>query len=162
MWVSEEERNYHAGQEKRWEAIKASRKGKRKSKKSRKKRRDLRSKNRAEIVASEKRCRAYLKDFWDIFNTGKVDKMRLLQIAANPGWSRIDNAFRLRLRKAFSRQYTQYLVGISEECAICCGRKWIEKHHIVPLAYGGINDNLNLLGICMPCHDEIHPWMKGN
>ena len=81
-------------------------------------------------------------------------------MAANPGWPRVDNALRLRLRKEFSKRYAQYLVGISDECAICSGRRWTEKHHIIPLSHGGINDNVNLMGICVPCHDEIHPWMK--
>jgi len=130
-----------------------------KPKKSKRKRSKKR-RRRAFIHPYEERCRSYLKDFWEIFNAGKLDRMRLVQMASNPGWSRVDNGLRLRLRKDFSKRYTQYLVGIAEECAICSGRRWTEKHHIIPLAFGGINDNLNLMGICMECHNEIHPWMK--
>lgn len=136
-----------------------------KPKKKKKKRKQHKRKHKHRraffIHPYELRCRKYLRDFWDLFNTGKLDRLRLVCMAANPGWCRVDEGLRLRLRKDFSKRYTQYLVGISEECAICGSRRWTEKHHIIPLAFGGINDNLNLMGICIPCHDEIHPWMKG-
>jgi len=30
-----------------------------------------------------------------------------------------------------------------------------EVHHIYPLDWGGTNDQLNLLGLCKPCHSRI-------
>jgi hypothetical protein len=108
----------------------------------------------------ESRCRAYLKDFWDVFNSGVLSRSNLVRMASHPGWARIDKGLLKRLRKDFKKQYWQYLQGIDPECAICGARRWVEKHHIVPLCFGGINDNLNLMGICLICHNEIHPWMK--
>lgn len=126
------------------------------------KRADLRAKLQPELQRNSARCQKYLVAFWTAFNESKsgFERMDLLKEAANPPWQRISPSLLLSLRRQFRRRYTQYLVGISEECAICSGQKWREKHHIVPLSYGGINDNANLLGICMGCHDEIHPWMK--
>ena len=86
MWVSEAERNYHAGQEKSWEQIKARNgKKKKKTKKNRKKARALTARFRVELQDRERKCRAYLKEFWDIFNTKKLDPMGLVHMAANPG-----------------------------------------------------------------------------
>jgi hypothetical protein len=130
-----------------------------KKKKNRKHKRRNHAKNRF-IHPYESRCRSYLKDFWDIFNSGKLNRMNLVHMASDPGWARIDKGLLRRLRKDFNKQRWQYLEGIGPECAICCADRWIEKHHVIPLCFGGINDNLNLMGICLNCHNEIHPWMK--
>jgi hypothetical protein len=107
------------------------------------------------------RCRALLDRFWIDFNRTEDgdERLQLLEMAANPPWARVAKELRLKLRKEFRIRYKTLLDGIGEECGVC-PNEWREKHHIVPLAYGGINENINLIAICLECHDAIHPWLK--
>ena len=34
------------------------------------------------------------------------------------------------------------------------------RHHILLIKNGGGNHNMNLIGLCQPCHKAIHPWIK--
>jgi hypothetical protein len=110
---------------------------------------------------NEARCREYLRKFWIDFNRTEDgdERLQLLSMAANPPWARVTKELRLKLRRQFQIRYKTLLDAIGEECGVC-PNEWREKHHIVPLAYGGINEDINLLAICLECHDAIHPWMR--
>jgi len=41
-------------------------------------------------------------------------------------------------------------------CAICSAKKYIHRHHIIPLGKGGINMKLNLIALCRVCHKKVH------
>jgi hypothetical protein len=110
----------------------------------------------------EIRCHRYLKKFWPEFNLypEKESRIRLLKAAANPAWQRVPDKLRLSLRSEYERKKWKLLNMPPSECACCSEEGVKERHHIIPLAFGGINDELNLIGIGIKCHTEIHPWMK--
>lgn len=41
-----------------------------------------------------------------------------------------------------------------------CGNPAHVRHHIVQLQNGGINSKKNLVSLCNPCHEQIHPWLS--
>lgn len=45
---------------------------------------------------------------------------------------------------------------------ICCGKSGSHRHHIIQLQHGGKNDKNNVVPICVKCHSDIHPWMRGD
>jgi len=126
----------------------------------RKKRKDKKTRLREEMLSASERTTQYLATFWPKFNavTNNADRLTLLKRAANPGWGRVTEELRRFLRASFGRKAYQMLVVPIEQCA-CCENRPQEKHHIVPLSYGGINEELNLIFICETCHNAIHPWM---
>lgn len=44
-------------------------------------------------------------------------------------------------------------------CFVCLNEAHA-RHHIIQLKNGGINSKKNLVSLCDPCHELIHPWMK--
>lgn len=137
---------------------------KRKKRKGKKERRRFKKHRKAAQQDITPRIVEYKKaidEFWITFNGCKTthDRLQLLCRFANPPWKRIDNNLRLLMRKKFGRNWSKLLAGIGPECGCCEVNRWTEKHHIVPLGYGGLNENRNLLAICPTCHDVIHPWM---
>ena len=161
MWISDYERQYHKEQEEAWKRHRAWRQGPKKNRRKHKKQKRGKESTKLERQMSERRTRQYLVMFWQCFNAAETDPRRLeiLKAAANPGWARVTRKFRERLRLEFHRKYQELLAVPIEKCG-SCDRKPKEKHHIVPLSHGGINENVNLILICTECHDEIHPWMK--
>lgn len=137
------------------------RKSKAEKRKKRKERQYRRNFLKAEKKGAEGRCRTYLKEFWPKFSTAEsnTERLFLLTRAANPGWGRVTEYLRKALRKEFQSRYRKLLTVPIEQCPTC-GLRPKEKHHVIPLAFGGINEDINLILICMACHDEIHPWMK--
>lgn len=161
MWISDEERRYHAEQESNWQRIR-----RRKSKQPKKQRRWEKQRSKQQIKMwrseSEKRCREYLKEFWPKFSAAqsKQERLELLKAAANPGWALVHKRLKQSIRGRYLNNKVPLLPKEIVQCGCCIGGRAREQHHIIPVAYGGINDTINLLKICLDCHDEIHPWMK--
>lgn len=44
-------------------------------------------------------------------------------------------------------------------CLLCQGKAQV-RHHLFQLQNGGYNLPLNIIGLCRPCHAEIHPWLS--
>jgi len=111
---------------------------------------------RAEVL-----CLTYLKVFWPRFSAAVSDSERLglLKAAAkDPGWERVSEDLRKYLRQKFTKMGFRLLDVPVDKCGVCDNPPK-EKHHIVPLYFGGINANDNLIMICCECHNAIHPWM---
>ena len=110
----------------------------------------------------------YLKRFWTRFNKPGIDvaaRLALLQHAANAeNWPETHHEIVWNRRWAFQSNYDLFLVDIEEvleaPCQLCRSAPWRNKHHIVPLQCGGINDDLNLIALCVHCHTAIHPHMQ--
>jgi len=131
-------------------------------KKRKKKKRDKEQRLQKEKQEAAHRCRAYLAHFWPRFELagGDLNRLELLRRAAHiPGWPRVSHDLNKRLRHEFRRKAHRLLSVPIEKCATCEAVPR-EKHHIVPLCFGGINEDVNLVLICIGCHDFIHPWMK--
>ena len=45
------------------------------------------------------------------------------------------------------------------KCAKCGSKENIEIHHMIPLAMGGTNDEINLIPLCHSCHKKIHAYI---
>lgn len=118
--------------------------------------------NSTELKDRQAKARKFLETFWQAFEALPTSAMRLacLNKAARPKWPRVCPELRKKLRQEFARRYSYLLAEIDEYCGVCGDGVWKEKHHIVPLSHGGLNENINLIAICKHCHDEIHPWMK--
>lgn len=43
---------------------------------------------------------------------------------------------------------------------LVCGSANVQRHHIIQIQNGGRNEKRNIISLCIPCHAEIHPWMK--
>lgn len=114
-----------------------------------------------ELQRCAKRCEEYLPEFWRKFGSATCEeRMVLLKQAANPPWVRVSHAASRQLRKQFVNMGWKYLhLSIAETCATCNNPPQ-ERHHVIPVCFGGIATALNLILICNACHDEIHPWMK--
>jgi hypothetical protein len=114
------------------------------------------------LMDRQRKARQFLEAFWPEFekmpNTDL--RLKLLRKAANPPWPRIDDRVRMKLRRDFARKWVFLLTEIDAYCGVCGNMRWKEKHHVVPLSHGGLNENLGLLAICIKCHEEIHPWLK--
>lgn len=159
MWVSEEERNYRRMQEMSWGKIRQLH---RKGKVSKKVKRLRKEKAQRAKIESNKRCAEYLESFWPKFSAAcPKERLALLKVAANPPWSRVSDSMRQSIRDSYSAKRWKYLNFPIEECGCCGEERATEKHHIIPVAFGGINSDFNLIKIGNRCHEEIHPWLRG-
>lgn len=131
-------------------------------KRNKKQRRRERQQTQQEQQIAEAKTRKYLTEFWwkfNLVNTYK-DRMDLLKMAANPPWPRVTAKLHTKLRGKYRKLFWKLLAFDIQECVVCNERRAEEKHHIVPLSFGGINEDIGLLKICLQCHETIHPWMK--
>ena len=42
-----------------------------------------------------------------------------------------------------------------KQCAFCGSKKTLEEHHMIPLMFGGDNDERNLIYLCHKCHAQV-------
>jgi hypothetical protein len=68
---------------------------------------------------------------------------------------------RLKERRALFDKHKDWKLPLepNTKCIVCNNTAQL-RHHIVQLRNGGTNGHLNLIPLCVPCHEEIHPWMK--
>lgn len=57
-----------------------------------------------------------------------------------------------------NRKHLKRFTGF-KYCFVCTKRPEV-RHHIIWLKNGGRNHKKNIMGLCRPCHAEIHPWLK--
>ena len=50
---------------------------------------------------------------------------------------------------------------IGNICKICQEKESLDRHHIIPIANGGVSIKENIIGICRKCHSEIHHFEVG-
>lgn len=50
--------------------------------------------------------------------------------------------------------------GICQKCKKQFKYEDTHCHHVLELSEGGTNHPSNLKTVCVPCHEEIHPYMK--
>jgi hypothetical protein len=114
--------------------------------------RGTRSGNRAHMTPEHQRarCALYLNRFWKRYEAPGADQLALLREAAAPGWAPIDENDRLALRVQYAVDYEAFLAGSGKRCQLCQRADWDVRHHVVPLLYGGINADLNLIALCDP------------
>lgn len=126
-----------------------------------KNKRNRRERQRMESTGKT-RCEEYLKAFWFKYPRAASTEERILLLsqAANPPWERISPELLKSLRARYVRRSWKFLDAEILECGACVSAKADVKHHIVPIAFGGINSDINLLKICDGCHRLIHPWMS--
>lgn len=104
----------------------------------------------------------YLGRFWKRWEAPNADRLALLMEAATPEWEPVGHGERLTLRHQFEANYGEFLADIDGWCQLCRRDSWDVKHHVVPLEWGGINADLNLIAICHSCHTHIHPWLMNS
>lgn len=163
MWVSDQERLYHANQDANWERMKKRKcKAPRRKKIKQKEKKRLKKQLKIWRSQSEKRCREYLQGFWPKFAVAqsKEEKLVLLKAAAHPGWDMIHGRLAQSIRNRYVNKKVPMLPKEIVECGCCTEGRAREQHHIVPVAYGGINEPMNILKICLECHNLIHPWLR--
>lgn len=135
-----------------------------KKKQQKKKTKHRRKRERLELsdIPNVDKYRDLINRFWNNFEGLPNTQMRLdyLRSVSNPGWPRVSEEVRLKLRKQFAKRYRMLLVNIDDQCGVCGDGVWHEKHHVIPLSYGGMNESLNLIAICESCHNKIHPWLE--
>ena len=61
-------------------------------------------------------------------------------------------------RKSEYRRIKECLCEKDLPCFVC-GSYSRNRHHIIQLKYGGINECFNLVTLCDICHGKIHPWL---
>jgi hypothetical protein len=52
------------------------------------------------------------------------------------------------------------LMKIKGDCYACRLNPAVLRHHVRPICNGGGNGKDNLVRLCEPCHEELHPWLK--
>jgi 5-methylcytosine-specific restriction endonuclease McrA len=45
-------------------------------------------------------------------------------------------------------------------CVVCETRRTRHIHHLITLANNGANGEKNLVGLCIQCHQKVHPWLR--
>jgi len=101
----------------------------------------------------------YLRRFWPRWTAPNANRYSLLLEAASPDWEPIDWRLMVEARAVFEGNYAELLADVGDRCQLCGNDRWSAKHHIVPLEYGGINADNNMIALCHVCHAAIHPWM---
>ena len=94
---------------------------------------------------------------FEIHKASKEDAIEKLKVVAE----RVESnsiAYEAR-RKSFDRNKYKYHKQW-KKCAVCKKNNVDHIHHMIMLKNGGSNHPSNLIGVCMECHIEIHPWMK--
>lgn len=109
----------------------------------------------------------YLVDFWKEFGSGtrKLPSKRSPKetMAALIKMSKIVLVYNnSHDRKGFERK--KIISGGYRNFKLCfvCRSPAQSRHHIILLKNGGRNVKKNIVGLCRPCHAEIHPWLKNS
>ena len=95
----------------------------------------------------------HLDRFWHGISVG-ADKLKSLKSYLDV---RVVNYTKYETRrKRFAKvRYTR------TSCFIC-NEKANHRHHIILLKHGGSNHSKNVIQLCRPCHNELHPWLVLN
>jgi 5-methylcytosine-specific restriction endonuclease McrA len=104
-----------------------------------------------------------LNEFWWYVSQDTRYEVRmdwLQRVASTRVENRLDYVAQ---RKSFRRKRGDRIRRIKSTTVKCfaCGERRIElMHHVVQAQHGGSNAKRNQVGLCDPCHREVHPWMK--
>lgn len=60
-----------------------------------------------------------------------------------------------RNRVNLMRRREKYPIKHIRMCAFCGAKDNLEEHHMIPLSFGGDNNDLNLVFLCKACHKEV-------
>lgn len=66
---------------------------------------------------------------------------------------------RIKVRRGKFNKHKHKKLDLAGNCVVC-GASADVRHHIIQLQKGGTNGPQNLVLLCDPCHEEIHPWLK--
>lgn len=67
---------------------------------------------------------------------------------------------RLRMaRTEFGKIAWKILPNVSQRPCLVCLQPADQRHHVIQLQHGGLNVAANIVPICEPCHEWVHPWM---
>jgi 5-methylcytosine-specific restriction endonuclease McrA len=91
--------------------------------------------------------------FWARAKAGAPRLALLIEVSEVEVWSRGTYRNRRRTHGGTLR------CDVSGQCWACRKRKAAHRHHIIQLQHGGPNKRRNLVGLCIWCHVEVHPWM---
>jgi 5-methylcytosine-specific restriction endonuclease McrA len=78
-----------------------------------------------------------------------------LPVRSAEGWQRVQLSAGQRRRRATRRKRARIFERDGHRCALCRGAARLTIHHKRPIAYGGTNDDANLLTLCQPCNHAI-------
>lgn len=60
-------------------------------------------------------------------------------------------------RKRHTSEIMRQVVESAQKCELCGSKRGLEAHHIVPIAFGGLDDIDNLICVCETCHIRLTP-----
>jgi len=100
-----------------------------------------------------------LTSFWKDYETLEFTKNKITMLVnySNKMFSYFKGKDLYNRRLEFT-SLEELKLGKHETCKVC-GSIATERHHIIPLRYGGINVQRNIISICKDCHCKIHPWL---
>lgn len=111
-------------------------------------------------LARRMRYKSLLLAFWSDFDKTSSPQKRLdllKQIAETMIRPRPSFSLRVRRAKFLANKY--YRKWLKRKCRVCSQTPVI-RHHIIQLQNGGNNSTKNIITICEPCHEQIHPWLS--
>lgn len=92
--------------------------------------------------------------FYAEMNAPGADKLHILRVFAEiaivrpASWDAHDV-------RAKATQHSLHADG----CAVCCGGRALQWHHVLQVQFGGSNTPRNRIALCEACHASIHPWL---
>lgn len=84
-------------------------------------------------------------------------KMRL---GEEIGYPKRTLTFDEMLRIAHTIKKKKHPTSHIKQCAFCGEKKKLEEHHMIPLSFGGTNDDMNLVYLCHSCHSQVTQYHK--
>lgn len=103
-----------------------------------------------------------LRDFFQLTKREKIaDLRRYASMRLKPIVSAQSKFFKTNAerREVFDKRKRKFFKAWPV-CAVCWSARTRHIHHIIALANNGANGEKNLLGLCVQCHQKIHPWLR--
>ncbi len=101
-----------------------------------------------------------LANFWLMVRNG-ADRPALLQIYTKVVMARPANWNRAAIRREHEQHGHNAILTLDARRCFACDdtQKNLYFHHIIEIQNGGSNHTRNLVPICFPCHQALHPWL---
>jgi hypothetical protein len=111
-----------------------------------------------------------LKQFWDVYGNHQNGNLTSRKAPSPKGREAVLNALvdlgKVRLlynsthdRNNFEKRKKTVKAFNNFKKCFACKEPASVRHHIIWLKNGGRNQKNNIVGLCHPCHKEIHHWL---
>ena len=104
-------------------------------------------------------AKIYILDFWILLHENNVAGIRMIELLREMLLFRVYHSgigCDERTRRRRERRRTKCFDTASGKRCAACGDSAEERHHIIPIHYGGWTSSENIIHLCSDCHREVH------